>query len=126
MQRTMGHVRAIVNRILFIGVSVQILLGLLWMFLAFDGRQDFVGSVYGDWLDSYLKGLPYEPVIYLLQICAAFGAGYWLIEGLGVRRLFWKIWGSLALLTYPYAMQCHMAILPDSLAVSCFLLLLAA
>ena len=126
MQRTMGYIRAIVSRILFIGVSVQILLGLLWMFWAFDDRQDFVGSVYGDWLDSYLKGLPYEPVMYLLQVCVAFGAGYWLIEGLGVRRLFWKIWGSLALLTYPFAMQCHMTILPDSLAFSCFLLLLAA
>lgn len=126
MQGAIGHVRAIVSRILFIGVSVQILLGLLWMFLAFDGRQDFVGNVYAEWLDSCLGGLPYEPVIYFLQLCVAFGAGYWLLEASGVKKFFWKVWGSLALLTYPYAMQCHMAILPDSLAFSCFLLLLAS
>lgn len=126
VQRAVGHVRAVVGRILFIGVSVQILLGLLWMFLAFDDRQEFFGSAYAEWLDRNLAGVHYEPAIYLLQLCVAFFAGYWLLEGLGARKKFWKIWGSFAILTYPYAMQCHMAILPDSLAFSCFLLLLAA
>ena len=122
----MGHIRAVVSRILFIGVSAQILLGLLWMLLAFDHRQDFVGSAYAEWLDGLLSGVAYEPVIYLLQLSIAFIAGYQLIESLGARGIFWKVWGSLALLTYPYAMQCHMAILPDSLAFSFFLLLLAS
>jgi hypothetical protein len=45
---------------------------------------------------------------------------------LGIEQSFGKVWGSLTLLTYPYAMQCHVAILPDSLAFSFFLLLLAA
>ena len=126
MQKAMGHIRAVVSRILFIGVSVQILLGLLWMLLAFDDRQDFVGSTYAEWLDGLFSGVSYEPVVYLLQLGVAFWAGYRLLEGLGVRKIVWKVWGSLALLTYPYAMQCHMAILPDSLAFSFFLLLLAA
>ena len=126
MQRAMEHVRAVVSRILFLGVSIQILLGLFWMLLAFDDRQEFVGSTYAGCLDRCLAGIPYEPAIYLLQLGVAFGAGYWLLEGLGARKLFWKIWGSLALVTYPYAMQCHMAILPDSLAFSCFLFMLAA
>lgn len=126
MQKAMGHIRAIVSRIVFIGVSAQILLGLLWMLLAFDHRQDFVGSAYAEWLDGLLFGVAYEPVIYLLQLSIAFIAGYQLIESLGTQGIFWKVWGSLALLTYPYAMQCHMAILPDSLAFSFFLLLLAS
>ncbi len=51
-------------------------------------------------------------------------------EGIGVRRnagkkMLYKVWGSLALLTFPMTMQCHMAILPNSLASSCFLLEMA-
>ena len=126
MHRAMGHIRAVVSRILFIGGSVQILLGLLWMLLAFDDRQNFVGSVYAEWLDGLMTGVSYEPVVYLLQLGIAIVAGYQLLDGLGTCRKFWKVWGSLALLTYPYAMQCHMAVLPDSLALSFFLLLLAA
>ena len=126
MQSAIGHVRAVVNRILFIGVSVQIVLGLFWMLLAFDDRQAFAGSAYTEWLDGHFSGFPYEPAVYLIQLSVALFAGYRLMEGLGAEKAFWKIWGSLALMTYPYAMQCHMAILPDSLAFSFFLLLCAA
>jgi len=39
----------------------------------------------------------------------------------------WKlsaVWGSLVLLSFPFAMQCHLAVLPDSFAGSLFLLML--
>ena len=119
MQRARAHLRGLLSRILVIGVSAQIVLGLLWMLFAFDDRQEFVGSAYAEWLDCNLTGLRYEPVLYFMQLLLAFYAGYRLMDGVGVRKTFWKIWGSLALLTYPYAMQCHMAVLPDSFAFSC-------
>lgn len=126
MQRAKEHIRAVLSRILFMGVSAQIFLGFLWMFLSLDDRQDFGANAYAGVLDGLLPGVSYEPVVYLIQLGVAFIAGYQLIGSFGISRIWEKVWGSLALLTYPYAMQCHMAILPDSLAFSCFLLLLAA
>lgn len=144
-QKPFGPVRAVVSRILFIGVSVQILLGLLWMWVSFDNVQSF-GETVGYlevsesllW-DEYtgilyplllrlirsLAGIPWEPVLCLLQLCAAFWAGYCFVGAAGVQKPLWKVWGSLALAAFPMSMQCHMAILPDSLAYSCFLMMLA-
>ncbi len=38
---------------------------------------------------------------------------------------FWSLWRALALLTYPFAMQCHMAVLPFSFMGSLFLVMLS-
>ncbi len=148
MQNAVKHIGAVVSRILFIGLSAQIVLGLLWMFCAFDGMQEFRATEYyleaADSLkfDEYagilypfililvngverLLGIPYAPMMYFLQIVLAFVAGCCLVSAVGVDKKLWKVWGSLVLMTFPMAMQCHMAILPDSFAYSCFLLMLA-
>lgn len=40
-------------------------------------------------------------------------------------RLFWDIWGTMCLLTIPSAMQCHLAVLPNSLTLSFFMVMIS-
>ena len=145
MQKAKEGIRAVAGRVLVIGFSVQILLGLLWMCSAFTKAQAFAeSSVYlnAAWnfrLDEYtgalypvvlmlvkgleaVTGIPYRIPVFLLQLGVAFYAGYFLLKCLEIKGKIWRIWGSLALMTFPMMMQCHMAVLPYSLNVSCALL----
>lgn len=148
MRNAVKYIGAVVSRILFIGLSVQVVLGLLWMCCSFDGVQEFRASGYYleaadsllcdeytgilypfilmlvKWLGESVR-VSYASIMYLLQIALAFVAGYYFVSSTGVKEKFWKLWGSLVLLTFPMTMQCHMALLPNSMAYSCFLLLLA-
>lgn len=151
MAKAVGHIRAVVSRILLIGLSIQIILGLFWMCCSFDGVQEFAETAYylrisesllcdeytgilypfilmlAGWAEK-LTSIPREPMLYLLQVVIAFIAGVRFV-GMGTGgdrgRKLWKVWGSLALMTFPMTMQCHMAILPNSLAFSCFLLMVS-
>lgn len=103
MQKVRRHVLAVAGRIFFIGFSVQIVLGLLWMVCNFRA-------------------------LFLLQLVVAFWAAYRLLCNItdeSGQGEFFRIWGSLAMLTFPLAMQCHLASGPDSLTGSCLLLELA-
>ena len=152
MRRILEDIRAVVGRIIFWGLSVQIILGLLWMCSSFCNElilgpgfaesfhylraseellcDEYTGILY-PFLLWFVRGvtgffgIAYGKVIFTLQLAAALAAGYCLVESLGVRGILRKIWGSLALLTFPMAMLCHMSILPNSLAYSAFLLLLS-
>ena len=79
-------------------------------------------------------------LMYLLQLGAAFLAGDFFLRSFsGIfsggfswkegsrngRERFWSLWRALALLTYPFAMQCHMAVLPHSFMGSLFLMMLS-
>lgn len=120
--------KRIIQGIIFIGFSVQIALGLCWMCCNMGEVQDFAqvsAGIYG-WAVRLL-GRAY-PVMYVLQLLAAGYAGQRLVSRLcshnpdkWENRLF-ALWGSLALMTLPMAMQCHMALLPCSLVCSAGLL----
>lgn len=135
------HIGAVIKRMLFIGFTIQIILGFLWMCCNFMQVQDFGGMYFTEgnayleqggrytaagvfsplyqMIFSLLGKLP--PVMYLLQTAFAFYCGYHFLRSSLQKR--YAVWGSLVLLTFPFAMQCHLAILPYSF-LSSFLLLL--
>lgn len=140
MQKAVTHIRAVLGRIIFIGLSVQVVFGLLWMCCSFTGVQWFAESTFYVKVSENLLCDEYTGILYpfllmlvgenniwlcLLQVAAALLAGFCLLGAVGVKKSCWRIWGSLVLLTYPFAMQCHMAVLPNSFAFSCFLAQLA-
>ncbi len=129
--------------LLWLIAGVQIVLGLIWMACAF--RQfpqfalsaelveasrtwvldEYIGIGYpiliriGTVLESWLK-VPFSFWIYCLQITLAFFSGCYLFSTIFCQKM-WKfesICGSLYLMTIPMAAQCHMAVLPFSLALS--------
>lgn len=104
MQKMLRHILAVAGRVFFIGFSVQIVLGLLWMICNFPKT-----------------GWP----LVLVQLVVAFLAAYRLLCVTTKSGKSFRIWGSLALLTFPMAMQTHMGAFPESLAGSCLLLELA-
>lgn len=136
------------GRVLFIGLSVQMILGLLWMFSSFTAFQEFEGSFFLEKVsrtlvcDDYTgilypiligaaRGIasvipvPYYCLLYLLQLGLGFFAARFFLGGgkaPGKRQRFLRVWGSLVLLTVPLGMQCHLAVLPCSLAASLLLI----
>lgn len=146
MQKTGRSLAQIAGRFLFIGISVQILLGICWGVRSFGIFPEF-GDSY-TWLkaaetlvcDDYMgigyplflmlvKGIetvssiPYTFFVYTVQLLAAFGTGIVFLKACGVaENRAYLCWGSLGLLTFPCALQSHLAVLPNSLGYS-FLLL---
>lgn len=121
MKKVKKHLSAIVGRMLFIGFCVQIAFGLFWMLCNFGARQNFALRSDGLLYPVMLRIAPHYCVVYLLQMAAALWAGYTFLKA--VRpSLFWNIWGSLVIFTVPMGMQCHLALLPDSLISSLMLM----
>lgn len=137
---------ALLGRILVLGSGVQIVLGLIWMLANFGSFQEFPESYFllevSEKLvcDEYtgilyplllraLRGIagamriPYFSIAYALQLIAATWA---MAVFLGSFELWkrlslpGKIWAVLSLVTLPMGMQCHLAVLPISLASSLF------
>lgn len=119
MKRAAGFLCAIGGRALFIGFAVQIVLGLAWMACNFGGVQDFAPRDAGILYPVLLRLIP-AGGIYALQSAAALWAGYLFLGSLRQSRL-WNLFGSLAIFTLPMGMQCHLALLPDSLISSLLL-----
>ena len=145
MQKARRALAQIAGRFLFIGISVQIVLGICWMIRAYDIFPEFGDSYL--WLkaadtlvcDDYMgigyplflmlaKGIesissiPYPFFVYTVQILFAFYSGVVFLRSCGMTKRVWLVWGSLGLLTYPFALRCHVAVLPNSPGFS-FLLL---
>lgn len=122
MKKAAGQLCIILGAVLFIGFSIRIVLGLTWMVSHFMEVQEFaqVSSGLYPLLMQTAGSLP--QVLYILQLGAAFGVGWQFLKGLGVSHRLWRTWGALALLTFPMAMQCHMALLPYSFVGSLVLL----
>lgn len=148
MQKAIRHILPVMGRILFIGLSFQVILGLAWIIGNLGRFQEFGDSYFylevseSLLFDEYtgalypallmlvrgIEGLlhiPYTYVMHLLQLGAAGYAGYFLLDKVGVERCVLRIWGSLVLLTFPMIVQCHLAILPNSLAFSALIMELA-
>lgn len=122
MRKAAEAVRLVIKNIFFIGFTVQICFGLFWMAGNFAEIQDFVPvdtGVYPFLLRPAGNGYA---LIYLLQLGAALYAGYRLLKNLHAGGKGICLWGSLALMTLPMAMQCHMALLPYSFVCSLGLL----
>lgn len=134
--------------LLFIGFSVQMVLGICWMIMNFPHMQMFGESALYVEISKNLicdeyegilypvlillaRGIeeifpiPYHCFLYLFQLSIAFCAGYKCLQCFRIAKRMQLVWGSLALLTFPLAMQCHLAVLPDSLVASFLLLELA-
>lgn len=126
VKKAAGHICAVMKGMIFIGFSIQIAWGVVWMCCNFGCVQDFgepEGALYGR-LFRLLGGIP--QVMYLLQILAAFFTGYHFLQKLRPVGKLLAVWRGLALLTVPFAMQCHLAVQPYSVMGSLFLLLLLA
>lgn len=145
MQRVTGYICAVLGRVIFIGLSIQIITGLLWMGSQFTGFQEFEESYLylqaGESLlcDEYmgilyplflmlvrgtagLLSVPYYTLVYILQLAAACGGGYYFLQSIKKTGPLRGVWGMLSLLSVPPAMQCHMAVLPCSFAGTVLLL----
>ena len=122
MKKVTESISVILKGILFIGFSIQIVLGIIWMCFNFVHLQEF------DITDGFLyRGLrslagSYFWILYVMQLALAFYAGRSMLQSLCRLKGFWNIWCSLALLTFPMAMQCHMALSPYSFTGSLFLM----
>lgn len=124
MRKAAGHISAVIRGVLFIGFTIQILLGLAWMVCNFTRVQDFGApdsALYG-WLFGLTGQAPW--VQYLVQLLAAFFAGYAFLGCLRPTGRILGVWRGLALLTFPFAMQCHLALQPYSLMGTLLLVLL--
>lgn len=122
MKRAAAGVTVILKGILFIGFSIQMIMGIVWMCFNFIHLQDFgepEGILYPV-LRNVLGGA--YPLLYLIQLCAAFFAAHLFLQSLFPAKGFIAVWRALVLQTFPMAMQCHLALSPHSL-VSSFLLL---
>lgn len=113
---------ALLRSILFIGFSIRILLGFTWLCMNFMEVQMFApaGGLLYPLLLQVFGGIP--QILYLLQLGAACAVGYVLMKPYGRSGLFWRIWYVLALMTFPMALQCHLALLPYSFVSSLVLL----
>lgn len=177
MQKARSLLLKIVGGVLFLGCSIQIVLGLAWMLCNLGTFQWFPDSrLYVEISESFIcdeyegilypllvmlaRGvgkvipIPYFTFLYLLQLAMAFITAYAWMGCLTVKwerpdrhdtnskrerpgrgdtnrkdtdkqwtKSKWlRIWGSLVIITYPLALQCHMAVLPESLVSSLLLL----
>lgn len=117
MKKAALYLSEIGKRILFIGLSIQIILGIVWMCFNFNSLQQYpvTGAFLYNHLILKLKGV--YPLLYLLQLVAAFWSACHLLRQCKMisrgGRLP-EIWGGLAIITFPMAMQCHMALSPYS------------
>ena len=155
MERFGQHIRRIVYGILCIGMSVQIVLGLCWVVLNIGHFQEFGDSLHYIEIsktfvcDEYFGILyplfiwivmkiqiftfiPYYCILYIVQLVTAFYASYSfllgcrIIQPFTIKKISFKgVWGCLCVLTIPMLMQCHLAVLPHSLTVSLFLILIS-
>lgn len=145
MQKVSKHILAVSGRILFIGLSLQMVLGVLWICCNFGRFQEFGDSLFyievskSMVFDEYtgalypvllmlvrgieeLLRIPYTFMIHLLQLAVAGYAGWRFLRAFGGRNRLFLMWGSLVLLTFPMVAQCHLAVLPNSGALSMFML----
>lgn len=155
MLKVEKHVRGIICGVFFIGMSIQIVLGVVWAAAGFTSlpvypetsmyveiSKTFICDEYTGILYPVLlmlaRGLAgflpirYYSVMYIVQLTVACYASHRFLRSCrvvccerGTASVFWDIWCTLCLMTIPMAMQCHMAVLPNSLTLSFFMVMLS-
>ena len=134
-------------RVLVLGISAQILLGIFWILLSFSSYREYGESllllsakeslVCDEWQGilyvllmkasgaiAGLFGMPWYCPLYAVQLLLAGGAAHVILGAIpAYQSAKWpvKLWTVLAMVTFPAAAQCHLAVLPISLASSVFL-----
>lgn len=136
MRRVGKHMGGVLRAALVCGMGVQILLGMAWLIKNIGGLQNFQESsllLAGESAaEGFYSGILYRGlaallsshlrILYGIQLAAAGIAAYGLMacffdrEKTGLRVLC-----TLALITIPQVMQCHLAVLPWSLGTSLLL-----
>jgi len=128
MRKLTGHIFAVAGRILFIGFTLQIIFGMVWMAGNFAHCQQFgeVNSLLYPAVLMIAGGMgrifpvPCYCFVYIIQTGICFGAVYFFLKVIisddqaksrGAGKLF-RIWAVLAVLTSVPVMQCMMALLP--------------
>ncbi len=121
-RKVAGHLCAVLKGILFIGFSIQAVMGLVWMCLNFTAVQEFAPEKSAAYDALCLLTGDCAPLMYLLQLSAAAFADWRILGAIRREGVKWRVWGTVVLLTFPMAMQCHLALLPWSFAGSLLLL----
>lgn len=130
------HIQEVLRAALVCGMGVQISMGLAWLVYNIGGMQSFQESM------ALLAGRAsgtgmYSGVLYR-ALAAVFSSCPWMLYGLQLAAAGWAAYGltacfaakekrgfrlfcTLALMTIPQTMQCHLAVLPWSLGTSILL-----
>ena len=145
-----GLVRGILEKFLFIGFTVQIGFGIAWIiknigYVQLFGESaenvavsgTFVCSIYtGVLYPAFLLlvraagmaiGFPWFSCVYIMQLAVAVLSVWVLLKAFSERKhsnLFY-LWASLAITTFPFIIQNHLAILGNSFTMSFTLLEIA-
>lgn len=146
-QKEQNGLVKLLARVLVLGISAQILLGIFWIICSFASFREYGESAFllkakeSLVLDEYegilyvlamkassavagLFSMPWYCPLYFLQLLAAGGSAHLFLRVLpayeGSRRPV-KLWAVLAFMTFPAAAQSHLAVLPISFASSAFL-----
>lgn len=118
MKKIVGYLSTLLKGMLFIGFSIQIIFGLVWMYFNFMHVQAF-GEPEGVLYPLLLRvfgGVP--QFLYLLQLGLAGFSARVLLKPAARGGVFLQSWRALALLTLPPLLQCHLALLPYSFVCS--------
>lgn len=137
MEKVTRHILIVLKGILFIGISIQTVLGIVWMCCNFPHVPQFGESLFYMQVSRTLRcdeytGILYplflwitgrnHYVVYVIQLAVAYAAAYRFLRVFLPGRNWKTIGGSLALIMIPIMLQCHMAMLPCSFAASLLLL----
>lgn len=132
-----GHISAVLKGVLFTGICIQTVMGIVWMCCNFPHIPQFGESLFYMQVSRTLRcdeytGILYPVflwivrrnhyVVYAVQLAAAYAAARRFLRVLPAGGKWRRVWGSLALMTIPIVMQCHMAMLPCSFVSSLMLL----
>jgi len=142
-----NYVSVMLGRLLYIGFSVQIVFGIIWIAKNIDYVQMIGDASYNLTLSSLFKGdgdtgilypsiillsralaqvtfVPWYSYVYIIQIALAIVSVYILLRETGIfgGKTVRYIWASLVILTFPLVLQIHMALLVNSIVLSLFVL----
>lgn len=126
VRKAAPHVCTVLKGMLFIGFSIQIVFGMCWIGCNFGHVQSF-----GEPDSACFRGLSalFGGNVFLLQslqLGIALLTGTVFLQKLQPAGIPFALWRGMALLTFPFALQCHLALQPYSLMGSLFLLMLLA
>lgn len=123
-KKIIAHGKHVLKGIVYLGCSIQIILGVIWMCSNFAHAQHFAPSRLGiyQWLLECFNRIPQW--IYLLQLLIAFLSRYLFVRRLVMRKRWHSVFVACALMTFPFTMQCHLSLQPYSLLSSAFYLVL--
>lgn len=140
VKRAVEHISAVLRGVLFIGVSIQTVTGIIWMCCNLPYVPQFGDSLFYMRISRTLRCDEYTGIlypvflwavrrnhylVYVIQLAAAYIAARCFLRSFLSVKKWMEAWGCLAVITPPVVMQCHMAMLPCSFAASLLLLQLS-